>query len=185
MVQQSKIVSVGILILAIIGIQACITTSLSLLSKEKKAIKREVKARILSGIPEGELTQVSFDVREPLPFEWVKDDEIWYQSAMYDIVRMDQCGHIQTFYCFEDIKESEVKQKIRRIATQIWEQDTDRSTSRKILDWSKSLVYLPEVGASFYYNAEVENTEKENGYVISSPLQYLYDLKVDRPPQSI
>lgn len=74
--------------------------------------KKEVKQIIKAGIPQEQLIMLAFHkniyYKEINNFKWTKKNEFRYKSEMYDIIKTENRNDSVYFYCFHDLKESDL-----------------------------------------------------------------------------
>ena len=74
--------------------------------------KKEVKQIIKAGIPQEQLIMFAFHksiyYKEISNFKWTKKNEFRYKSEMYDIIKTENRNDSVYFYCFHDLKESDL-----------------------------------------------------------------------------
>lgn len=135
----SKIVTVILLGLSI-NLPMLITKQY--LELQRKAIRREVKAKINAGLKDSELIRLSF---EKSAFESQvirhKVDEFEYKDVMYDIVRQIPTQDSIIYMCWQDDDESIIKKKLNDISKQEWGKNRpkDKQKERQI-EFYKNLI---------------------------------------------
>ena len=76
---------------------------------EQFALRREMKERIKSSLPESELQHFAFSKQETSDINWErKGKEFRLNGKMYDVVRTHATGDTIHFYCLQDDKETKL-----------------------------------------------------------------------------
>lgn len=70
--------------------------------------KREMIQKIAGDIPENELTCITINKKEISVSEFREKDELEYKGSMYDVVNKKENDKYYTFYCVNDVKESQL-----------------------------------------------------------------------------
>jgi hypothetical protein len=112
------------------------------LEQQRKAIRKEVKAKINAGLKDSELIRLAF---EKSVFEsqiiWHKAYEFEYNDVMYDIVRQIPSQDSIIYMCWQDDDESIIKKKLNDISRQEWGKNlpNDKQKERQI-EFYKNLI---------------------------------------------
>ena len=70
--------------------------------------------KISIDIPDNELTCITFNKKEISASEFKEKDEFEYKGTMYDVVKKSDTGKYYTFYCVNDLKESQLIKNFRQ-----------------------------------------------------------------------
>lgn len=71
-------------------------------------IKKEIKRKIKKGVPEEELTLVVVSDRNRPELEWIEPHEFRFKGKMFDVVRVEERGDEQWYYCIRDDEETQL-----------------------------------------------------------------------------
>lgn len=72
---------------------------------QRQQIRRAVKTRIKSGVPQKELHVLNITDENAQEFHWVNDHELRYNGSMYDVVRAENHPSERILWCIEDREE--------------------------------------------------------------------------------
>ena len=98
---------------------------------QKKAIRREVKAKINAGLKDEQLVRFAFNKSEiSSKIVWHKTHEFEYQNKMYDIVRKNETTDSIVYFCWQDNDESEIKKKLNTISVLEWNKNKDKDQQK-------------------------------------------------------
>ncbi|MDX1906101.1 MAG: hypothetical protein SF053_03645 [Bacteroidia bacterium] len=103
-----------------IGLIACLTLpgllTWGYLRYQQARIRREVKHRIIRGLPDAALVRISL-TREQASHElaWEKSDEFEYQGLRYDVVRTAHRGDTLVYWCWADYAETHLDERIQAV----------------------------------------------------------------------
>ena len=147
-----------------------------LLFKVKQAeIRREVKTRIKSGVPEDQITVLRFDTRVKNNLRWIEDHEFFYNDHMYDVVKTTRDGHFVNYHCLPDTLETKLFKNLNRTVASEMNRDKSKSGQSNFLpvNW-----YFSDLQSVQFVEAYTSNE-------ISSPYRFavISDTNTpDRPP---
>ena len=118
----------AILILLVIVFQMI---GVFLLFKAKQIeIRQEVKMRIKTGVPESELTVLTFDTPKINELKWIKDYEFSYKGQMYDIVETRVVNNKIIYLCLPDYQETKLFKNLNKIVGNELGKDKSNSNSK-------------------------------------------------------
>ena len=69
--------------------------------------------KIAGDIPDNELTCITINKKEISDSEFRDEDELEYKGSMYDVVKKIENDRYYTFYCVNDVKESQLIKNFR------------------------------------------------------------------------
>ncbi|QNR25746.1 hypothetical protein [Croceimicrobium hydrocarbonivorans] len=72
---------------------------------QRQQIRRAVKTRIKTGVPQKELHALKINNENTREFHWVNDHELRYNGSMYDVVREENRPSERILWCIEDREE--------------------------------------------------------------------------------
>ncbi len=116
--------------------------SYSYLHYQKYTIKKEVKHLILSGLEESELAQFKFSKSfSENHLKWIDETEFEFESNMYDIVKTISSKDSVIYWCWLDVKESQIKKDIAALVSLNWNRDVPSQNQKdKLVDFYKQLI---------------------------------------------
>jgi hypothetical protein len=68
-------------------------------------IRREVKALLKAGVPEGELITIAIKKDDERLLVWLKPHEFRYRGGMYDVIRSHVSNDTTYYVCINDVQE--------------------------------------------------------------------------------
>lgn len=137
----------------LVSLIAPVLTGLTVLHFQRKALRKDVKHRILEGIPKSELTLVKISP-ENKNIRWKHSKEFEYNGEMYDVVRTEKHGDSTFYYCWWDNKETHLNQKLNETLLMELGKNASRNTTKNtLIDYFKSLFFIEELGNSPMYIA--------------------------------
>lgn len=122
----------------------------------KEIIRKEVKSRILLGIPDDQLVYFQFSHSETAEkLHWVEENEFEMGGRMYDVVRVHTSKDSIFFVCWPDEEESEIRKLWKEQCRQVISCDPQKQEHRKkVLEFEKSLFFVSVNDHQLYYNLE-------------------------------
>lgn len=105
---------------------------------QKECVRQEVKAMIESGIQEEDLTLFIFpedpEEQAEMGIRWIKEDEFLLNGVMYDVVSLEKSGGMAHYYCYQDNKETRLRQTAEEIADmQSGKERKDKERNHKLM----------------------------------------------------
>lgn len=82
------------------------------LHKQVRLARREVKAMVLQGLPRETLKELRFHRKDASGLYWEHSSEFRYDGQMYDVVESSAEGDTLIYLCFEDRKETALRQRL-------------------------------------------------------------------------
>ncbi len=126
----------------LVSLIAPVLTGLTVLHFQRKALRKQVKHRILEGIPKSELTLVKISP-ENKNIRWKHSKEFQYNGEMYDVVRSEKHGDTIYYFCWWDNKETKLNQKLNETLSLELGKNASRNTTKSALvDYFKSLFFI-------------------------------------------
>lgn len=121
-------------ILLILTICAPFHISEILVSKQKKKVKRDVKAMMVSGMDKSELTRLEFDMHTVLhSLKWEHSDEFEHNGVMYDIMyRKYENGKV-VYHCWKDKVETALNSRLEELSLIAFGKDEKRKNQTDLL----------------------------------------------------
>lgn len=101
---------------------------------EKYRIKKEVKKRLLAGLPDSELVFFKFskDGSNTL-LRWEHAEEFEYRGEMYDVVRQSVGNDTVLFWCWHDRAETRINRDLRQLIAKFQANDPGRHENERRL----------------------------------------------------
>lgn len=75
-------------------------------------IRKEIKKAIKQSVPENQLIDFHFTVKESKKLRWLKPHEFELNGRLYDVVRKSKRNGIWHFHCIDDIQETVLFKKL-------------------------------------------------------------------------
>jgi hypothetical protein len=115
------------------------TKAILLLRKEQ--IRETVKERILAGVGQNELVQLSFSLQAiKTELKWEHSKEFEYKGEMYDVVKSDHQADSITYWCIHDKAETEINRQLDQLTAHETGKDPQQKAALgNFLDFLKSL----------------------------------------------
>jgi hypothetical protein len=137
-----------------IGLLCClfapITGTYLYLKHEKKLIKREIKAHLLTGIDKKECIQLTFklsDSQSKLRWEHAKEFE--WNGQMFDVLHKKVIGDSIQYTCWWDNKEGQLNKKLTELVSNfIGNHAQNKENNKRLYHYFKSL-YCERIVTNF------------------------------------
>ncbi|PTB91022.1 hypothetical protein C9994_16285, partial [Marivirga lumbricoides] len=84
----------------------------SWLSHQKRAVKHEVKWKMIAGMDKNELVLLKFTSEEAKVLKWEHAKEFEYQNEMYDVVEQQTIGDTTYYWCWWDHEETALNKQL-------------------------------------------------------------------------
>lgn len=109
---------------------------------EQCVIKEQVKEKIISNLPENELTIIKISLRDQGKITWMEEGkEFSLEGILYDVVKIKKEKDSIYYYCFCDVKESKLIANLDKLV----KDQTDHSKSRTSLNKQQINVFFHEI----------------------------------------
>ena len=136
---------------------------------ERAQLRREVRARMLSGVEPGELVLLTFSQEEALRvLRWERDDEFEFNGQMYDVARIETEGDTVRYWCWPDGPETRLNQELEALTAQLFHETPEpgQQTAR-LLYFFKSLYFSESQAwqAVCTYASVLFQPYREEGYL--------------------
>lgn len=140
-----------------------------MLFKIKQAeIRQEVKMRIKSGVPEGEITVLRFDSRIKNDLLWIEDHEFVYKDHMYDVVKTTREGHFVNYHCLPDTLETRLFKNLNRVVAN--EMNRDKTNSKQKYHIAVNWFYPDAGGIIFFNNQKIDKITVQYRFAVISQI---------------
>lgn len=136
---MKKLISIFLLICIIFPFVG----SVSWLNYQKKKVRKQIKHEIIAGIDKSELVQLSFTkAQAETELEWEHSKEFEYNNNMYDIIIADTTENIITYWCWWDVEETALNQKLKKTLANFLGKDTkNKETKTRFANFYQSLFH--------------------------------------------
>ncbi|MCG3166528.1 MAG: hypothetical protein POELPBGB_02307 [Bacteroidia bacterium] len=138
------------------------------------SIKKEIKRKIKSHVPETELTVFTFSIAELNKLDWEeKGKEFSLKGNMYDVVKKQQTADSITLYCINDIQEKSLFANLEELINRQMNSD-ERSSNISLKKFQTDYFFIhTELQFSFtgICSLPVEITDKLLKGFLSDTLQ--------------
>lgn len=92
----------------------------------KASIRKEMKHRIMAGIPSDQLIQLSFSKEEAQKLRWKDDKEFEFEGEMYDVVSSVSNDDSITYRCLVDNEETKLDKQLTELTASAFGMDNAR-----------------------------------------------------------
>ena len=151
------------------------------LQHHKRAIKKEVKWKMIAGIDKKELVFFEFSTYEiNTKLRWQHSKEFEYNNQMYDVVEKKIVNGKTQLWCWLDSEETILNQKLQKLLTSVFSHDTkSKDKENQVFLFYKTL-YFQEV---FDWKPLVFEYSKPNVWHKNVFYKYLQLNTVLQPPK--
>lgn len=112
---------------------APVATMFLFLHFEKKALKREIKSKIIAGIDPSELVLLTFSKKEiATKLRWEHAKEFEFDGQMYDIVSATIKGDSVYYRCWWDHAETQLNQRLKKMVALAFDQDEETRNTQEL-----------------------------------------------------
>lgn len=103
-------------IFLLISLAAPLATSYTFYYLQKWVIRKEVKTKILAGMPKDSLVCLKLGkVEARLALDWEHDKEFTYQDQKYDVIETIDLGDSIAYWCWWDHKETHLSRRLDKL----------------------------------------------------------------------
>ena len=173
----------SIQITLIIVLLAPVLVTYSVLEYHKHQVKRSVKRQIIQGIDRVQLVALKFhndDITTQL--SWKHSKEFEFKGEMYDIVEAEFRGDSIVYYCWWDHEETQLNQKLEKLAAQVWDSDPlQKNQNQHLSNFLKTLFHENS------HTSECECGDEQKGQIgfKSDFFYHLSSAPTSPPPQKM
>ena len=87
-----------------------------ILLHRKSEIREVMKARIMAGVGQNEMVQLTFSLQDTkTQLEWEHSREFEYRGEMYDVVKSEQRADSVTYWCIHDKAETQINRQLETL----------------------------------------------------------------------
>lgn len=149
------------------------------IQQRKRAVKKEVKWKMIAGIDKSELVLLKFSKEETTTkLNWKHAKEFEFNYQMYDVVDKITTKDSVKYWCWWDFEETKLNQKLSKLLVNVYQNDIPTMEKQsQIIQFYKSLFFEQVVAwipflsiRSFYNNSNINN------------LYHYLNIKLDTPP---
>lgn len=150
-------------------------------------IRRNIELAIKENIFKQPLKQISIPNKNVKNLKWERvDKEFWYENNLYDIVRSEIQNEMTTYFCIQDIAETELSYEFQK---SIFKQtDTSNTAESSIIDFFKKVIkiYYPSHFKQVdNFNWPISTNKRLDFIVFSSFFHSTYLHSIEPPPKSV
>lgn len=152
---KQKLIAISLLFI----LTAPVATLYVYMQFEKKAIKKELKWKMIAGIDQEELVLLKFSKEETeTKLNWKHSKEFEYKGQMYDVVSSEIKEDTIYYYCWWDHEETKLNKKLKALVANAFDKDEDNQQKQKnlhtylwsffctdIFEWEATLVQKTEL----------------------------------------
>ncbi|MBK8565488.1 MAG: hypothetical protein IPN76_19605 [Saprospiraceae bacterium] len=113
----------------------------AILLLRKQAVREAVKERILAGVGQNELVELTFSLQATkADLKWEHSKEFEYKGEMYDVVKSEQRADSITYWCIHDKAETEINRQLDKLTAHASGKDPQHKAALgNFFDFLKSL----------------------------------------------
>lgn len=101
------------------------------LHQRKKAVKKEIKWKMIAGLDKKELVYFTFSKKDiETKLRWEHSKEFEYQHQMYDVVEKKTVNDSVRLWCWWDFEETKLNKQLQSLLTVAFQNDT-KTTQKK------------------------------------------------------
>lgn len=125
---------------------APITTAYTVLKKQQKKVKREVKWKLIEGVDRSELVLFKFTEEEKrTQLDWKHSKEFAYKGEMYDIAEKEVHGDTTYYWCWWDYEETALNKQLSQLFSfALGNSPVHKQSQEKIIQLYKSLYFIED-----------------------------------------
>lgn len=124
----------------------------SYLKLEKNKIRKEIKHKIIDGIPKEMLVCIKISSQQTHELKWQHSKEFEYKDEMYDIVSKEYIGDTTFYWCWWDNEETLLNKQLSKLLTKALKNDSKHSDPQKhIIDFFKSIYFVSSSQQYMFY----------------------------------
>ena len=129
---------------------APVATTYLVLKYQKKQVKREVKWKMIAGIPREELVLLKFTEGEKSnDLRWVHSKEFEYKGEMYDIVETHFKGDTTYYWCWWDYEETKLNKQLDGLLAFAYKKDARTTQNQKFVQAFYKSLYFKDIPIPF------------------------------------
>jgi hypothetical protein len=128
------------------------------LQLRKYQVKKEVKRKIIAGIPREELVVLKFSIAETKTvLNWKHSKEFEYKGEMYDIVETEFLKDSVIYYVWWDHEETQLEKQLKNLADDALGKDPTAKSRLERFNSFLSSLYFGSYKSIVFFTAEYEN----------------------------
>lgn len=173
---KKQIISIILLFLLI----APAVVTYTWIQQRKRAVKKEVKWKMIAGIDKKELVLLKFSNKEiKTKLHWKHSKEFEFNNQMYDIVDKIITKDSVKYWCWWDFEETKLNQQLTKLLASVYQNDIpSKEKQLQIVEFYKSL-YFEQVVVWEPFSSGCERFFSKTFY--TNFYNYLL-IKLDNPP---
>lgn len=136
---QNRFISIVLLIC----LTAPVVGVVGWLQLQKKAVRKEVKHKLMAEVDRSELVLLKFSTEDAAnKLEWEHSKEFEYENEMYDVVQTETKGDTISYWCWWDHEETALNKKLTALTTVALQQDpTHRNNQKQLAQFLQQLFF--------------------------------------------
>ncbi|MQP53372.1 MULTISPECIES: hypothetical protein [unclassified Flavobacterium] len=176
---KKQIISIFLLLLLI----APAVVTYTWIQQRKRAVKKEVKWKMIAGIDKSELVLLKFSKEEiTTKLNWKHAKEFEFNHQMYDVVEKQVSKDSIQYWCWWDFKETKLSKQLDDLLAGVFQKDSQsKEKQNKIYSFYKS-IYFQSV---FSWEPFISLTNKKRGNSHLVFYQIKYTQTSSPPPKFV
>lgn len=149
------------------------------LHQRKRAIKKEVKWKMIAGIDKSELVLLKFSKAETVAkLKWKHSKEFEFNNQMYDIVDKVVSKDSIQYWCWWDFKETKLNKQLDNLLFSIYQNDSKSKEKQDLLYKFYKSIYFQTL---FCWEPFVKLSQKNSDSNFSCAYKLLF-IQMNLPP---
>ncbi len=154
----------------------------SWLQQRKRAVKKEVKWKMIAGIDNKELVHLKFSKKEiSEKLNWKHSKEFEYNNQMYDVVDTVVSKDSIQYICWWDFEETKLSKQLDELLVGVYQHDSKSKEKQDLLTKFYKSIYLSPL-FSWFPSTNIESIIEVNSNCIFYQSKFL---KINSPPPNI
>lgn len=151
----------------------------SWLQQRKRAVKKEVKWKMIAGIDKKELVLLKFSKSEiTTKLQWKHSKEFEFNSQMYDIVDKVVSKDSIKYWCWWDFEETKLNKQLDNLLVGVYQHDSKSKEKQDLLyKFYKSIFFQ----SLFYWEPFIKPLQKNNNRTFCCSYKPLF-IQMNLPP---
>lgn len=151
------------------------------LCQRKKAVKREIKWKMIAGLDKKELVHFAFSKKDvETKLRWEHSKEFEYQHQMYDVVKKKIVNDSVHLWCWWDFEETKLNKQLQSLLTVAFQNDSKTTQKKEQAFGFYKLLYFQN---EFSWQPFVETQVKRVSFAIENGYQSVPSIISLPPPE--
>ena len=151
----------------------------SWLQQRKRAVKKEVKWKMIAGIDKSELVLLKFSKAETTTkLNWKHSKEFEFSNQMYDIVDKVVSKDSIHYWCWWDFEETKLNKQLDNLLVGVYQHDSKSKEKQDIVYKFYKSIYFQSL---FCWEPFIKLSQKNNNITFSCTYKLLF-IQMDLPP---